>query len=193
MPASLTATRTKLIMVPKKGLTKDGDIDFDVAWGVLATALQEIHTKNASSLSFEELYRNAYKIVLKKKGDILYDHVRSFEESWLRERVRARIVNLVTPVLILSALGEAGETQSTDRRVAGERFLGALTDAFADHQICMNMITDVLMYMVSGLFPGPCQQLTLPESSLLSRSATTIDIHHGHDVVPSTSPQDAPE
>jgi cullin 3 len=36
-------------------------------WAELSASLREIHTKNASKLSFEELYRNAYKLVLKKK------------------------------------------------------------------------------------------------------------------------------
>ena len=45
------------------------DVDFDTTWGILERAFEEIHTKNASALSFEELYRNAYKIVLKKRGD----------------------------------------------------------------------------------------------------------------------------
>ena len=37
-----------------------------------STAIGEIHNKNASSLSFEELYRNAYNLVLHKHGDLLY-------------------------------------------------------------------------------------------------------------------------
>ncbi|KAI6888625.1 hypothetical protein KC318_g15023, partial [Hortaea werneckii] len=46
-----------------KGLN-GADVDFDQTWNVLEGAFKEIHTKNASALSFEELYRNAYKIVL---------------------------------------------------------------------------------------------------------------------------------
>lgn len=47
---------------------------------MLKEALRDIHNKNCSRLSFEELYRAAYKIVLKKKGEILYDRVKTFEE-----------------------------------------------------------------------------------------------------------------
>nr|POE93326.1 cullin-3 [Quercus suber] len=59
------------------------DVDFEQAWNTLERAFKEIHTKNASELSFEELYRNAYRIVLKKKGEELYHKVAQFEEAWL--------------------------------------------------------------------------------------------------------------
>ncbi len=135
-------------MVTQQGLTKDDSVDFDAIWQVLETALQEIHTKNASKLSFEELYRNAYKIVLKKKGNVLYDRVSSLEETWLRDTVRVRINALITSSIILGAAGESLPGQSTERRIAGERFCRALKTAFEEHQQCMGMITDVLMYMV---------------------------------------------
>lgn len=65
-------------------------------WEVLKSSLVEIHTKNASKLSFEELYRNAYKLVLKKRGETLYERVKDFEHAWLDEHVRPHIVNAVS-------------------------------------------------------------------------------------------------
>ena len=59
-----------LIMAGAQGLN-GADVDFEVTWQTLEKAFTEIHTKNASVLSFEELYRAAYKIVLKKKGQDL--------------------------------------------------------------------------------------------------------------------------
>lgn len=49
------------------------------------TAITEIHNKNASSLSFEELYRNAYNLVLHKHGDLLYSGVKQSVQavSWV--------------------------------------------------------------------------------------------------------------
>ena len=99
----------------QQGLTKDDNVDFDATWQVLETALQEIHTKNASKLSFEELYRNAYKIVLKKKGDVLYERVSLLEELWLRDTVRVKINQFVTSSIILGAAGESFAGQSTER------------------------------------------------------------------------------
>ena len=130
-----------------QGLTKD-EVDFDTTWNVLSTAFQEIFAKNASKLSFEELFRNAYKLVLKKKQDALYDKVARLIETWLRDKVRVKIVSLVTPALLASVLSRNADVPSQESRVAGERFVRALKDSFADHQLCTGMITDVLMYMV---------------------------------------------
>lgn len=135
-------------MAPTQGLTNH-DVDFDITWGILEGALREIHTKNASRLSFEELYRNAYKLVLKKKGEELYNRVSGLEEELLREHVRTKVVQMITPALVLGATGEQVGGQGQQQRADGERFLRVLKDAYADHQLCMNMITDVLMYMVS--------------------------------------------
>ena len=41
-------------------------------WQLLKDAIQEIQRKNNSGLSFEELYRNAYTMVLHKHGERLY-------------------------------------------------------------------------------------------------------------------------
>ncbi|EXJ82661.1 Cullin 3 [Capronia epimyces CBS 606.96] len=134
------------IRAPRRGLTKD-DVDFDSIWTTLSTAFLEIHGKNASKLSFEELFRGAYKLVLKKKQDLLYDRVVQLEESWLRDHVRPRILSLITPTMTVGSLEQTPGAQSNERRIAGERFIRAITDAFADHQLSMGMITDVLMYM----------------------------------------------
>lgn len=127
------------------------DVDFETTWKTLERAFTEIHEKNASALSFEELYRNAYKIVLKKKGDELYNKVAQFEENWLSDAVRPKIVNLLTaPLQLTDDLGRSLAT-TAERRVAGERFLSALKTSWEDHQVCMGMLTDVLMYMVSRI------------------------------------------
>ena len=54
------------------------DIQWDEAkaentWIALKSAIGEIHNQNASTLSFEELYRNAYNLVLHKHGEMLYE------------------------------------------------------------------------------------------------------------------------
>ncbi|EXJ53846.1 Cullin 3 [Cladophialophora yegresii CBS 114405] len=133
-------------MFRRQGLTKD-DVDFDAIWGTLSVAFQEIFAKNASKLSFEELFRNAYKLVLKKKQDLLYDKVVQLIETWLRGTVRVRIYSFITPALLASALDPNDSVPSQENRVAGERFIKTLRDAFNDHQLCTGMITDVLMYM----------------------------------------------
>jgi cullin 3 len=126
------------------------DVDFESTWRILEGAFQEIHTKNASALSFEELYRNAYKIVLKKKGEELYNKVAQFEANWLSNNVRTKVVKQLTAPLLLLTDGGSGRSLATpaERRVAGEGFLRTLKESWEDHQVCMGMLTDVLMYMV---------------------------------------------
>ena len=56
-------------------------------WDILANAIDEIYNRNASQLSFEELYRNAYNLVLHKHGTLLYDGVSEKLSSHLLETV----------------------------------------------------------------------------------------------------------
>lgn len=82
----------------------------------------------------------------------MYNKVAQFEERWLGETVRARITKLLSAPLTLT--DHTGRTLATpgERRVAGEGFLKALKQSWEDHQVCMGMLTDVLMYMVKN--PG---------------------------------------
>ncbi|KAL4220045.1 Cullin-3 [Mactra antiquata] len=96
----------------------------DNIWALLKNAIQEIQKKNNSGLSFEELYRNAYTMVLHKHGEKLY--------SGLQEVVTDHLVKKVQ-VDVLDALNN--------------NFLLILNSAWSDHQTSMVMIRDILMYM----------------------------------------------
>ena len=134
-----------------QGLTSNDDVDFDATWATLASSLREIQTKNSSNLSFEQLYRNAYKLVLKKKGETLYNRVKSFEEDWLLNKIRPQILSVLSPSLLYGNSGPGTITDANEKRVAGEKLMRALKQAWEDHNLCMNMTTDVLMYMVVTL------------------------------------------
>ncbi|KAL6710447.1 hypothetical protein ACN47E_008495 [Coniothyrium glycines] len=133
------------IRPPRRGLHGD-EVDFENTWATIEAAFREIHTKNASKLSYEELYRHAYRIVLKKKGEQLYNKVHEFESTWLSSEVRAAIQQLLSPNLLANAQSVGGST-ANERRVAGEKFLKGLKQAWGDHQVCTSMLADVLMYM----------------------------------------------
>ncbi|KAG4027998.1 hypothetical protein MFRU_025g00640 [Monilinia fructicola] len=121
--------------------------DFDVQWEILQNALREIHEKNASKLSFEQLYRASYKIVLRKEGELLYDRVKIFEEQWFAVQVMPDIRKLITPNLVNVATGGVSGTAANERRITGEHFLEGLKASWTDHNTCMSMTTDILMYM----------------------------------------------
>ncbi len=157
-----------------KGLATHGDaVDFEAMWAELSASLREIHTKNASKLSFEELYRNAYKLVLKKKGETLYERVKLFEQEWLGHEVRARINGVLSSTLLVGAGGATGNTTVNEKRVAGERFMKGLKQAWEDHNLCVNMTTDVLMYMVSLEASLPPRQAARISDEILSDSCDT--------------------
>lgn len=129
-----------------QGLNQANEVDFDNTWADLAKAFSEIHTKNASKLSFEELYRNAYKLVLKKKGNELYTRVADFEQEWLGQQVKAKVQSQLSGDL-LSDPNDSITGGGAQRRESGERFLKELNQAWEDHRVAMAMLTDVLMYM----------------------------------------------
>ena len=56
-------------------------------WTLLKNAIQEIQKKNNSGLSFEELYRNAYTMVLHKHGERLYTGLKEVVTQHLEGKV----------------------------------------------------------------------------------------------------------
>ena len=79
--------------------------------------------KQKPKLSFEELYRSAYNMVLHKFGSYLYDNV-----------VRTISAHLET-------VGREVETKN------GEAFLQLLVHSWSDYTRAMRNIRDILMYM----------------------------------------------
>lgn len=101
-----------------------------VTWEALARAIDEIYNRNASQLSFEELYRNAYNLVLHKHGVLLYDGVSDKISSHLLETVE-RLTTVPDP----SVLEDMAHTWN-------------------EHQITMIMVRDILMYMDRTYVPA---------------------------------------
>lgn len=93
-------------------------------WELLKNAIQEIQKKNNSGLSFEELYRNAYTMVLHKHGEKLYNGLRDVVTEHLVGKVRKDVQDSLN-----------------------NYFLPTLNTAWNDHQTSMVMIRDILMYM----------------------------------------------
>ena len=162
-------------MALSQGLHGD-EVDFENTWATIEAAFREIHTKNASKLSYEELYRHAYRIVLKKKGENLYNKVHEFESNWLSSEVRASIQQLLSPNLLVNTQGVGGTT-ANERRVAGEKFLKGLRQAWGDHQICTSMLADVLMYMVRSARTPPSRAWLTRTGSRIVFIVPTIDGH----------------
>ncbi|GAB2297208.1 hypothetical protein Dimus_031321 [Dionaea muscipula] len=102
----------------------------DKTWKILEHAIHEIYNHNASGLSFEELYRNAYNMVLHKFGEKLYSGLVTTMTAHLKE---------------LSKSIEAAQ---------GGSFLERLNRKWADHNKALQMIRDILMYMDRTFVPN---------------------------------------
>ena len=92
-------------------------------WEALANAIDEIYNRNASQLSFEELYRNAYNLVLHKHGTLLYDGV--------SEKISSHLLDTV------QKLAKCHDSSLLEEMAA----------TWSEHQITMVMVRDILMYM----------------------------------------------
>jgi hypothetical protein len=131
-------------------------------------------------LSYEELYRFAYRIVLKKRGEELYQRVKSFEYDWLSTTVRDKIHHALPASLLAKPDGGRSGTSMNERRTAGERFLKTVKDAWQDHQLCMAMLADVLMYMVRQIrnVQTNTNVNKVQGTCLLPGQSSAIDIHY---------------
>ncbi|XXG95012.1 hypothetical protein Hte_001272 [Hypoxylon texense] len=145
---SMTRSRIRPPRRPK--VQADGEDEFEACWDKLREALRDIHTRNAGQLSFEQLYRYSYKIVVKKAGLKLYDRVKEFEEKWFADEVMPPIWALITPNLVSVTLEEVPSSSIVERRSVGEKFLKGIRSSWEHHNFSMNMIADILIYLDRG-------------------------------------------
>ncbi|RWR78357.1 cullin-3A-like protein isoform X1 [Cinnamomum micranthum f. kanehirae] len=99
-------------------------------WKVLEHAIREICNHNASGLSFEELYRNAYNMVLHKYGEKLYSG------------------------LVATMTWHLKEISKCIESAQGGLFLEELNRKWGDHNKALQMIRDILMYMDRTFVPS---------------------------------------
>ena len=110
----------------------DGSMARDLAsqhWETLRDAIYKIHSKQASTLSYEELYRTAYNLVLNKHGDMLYNNVKQ------------------TTAELLKPVAEEILAKPDDEVIK------ALNRLWADQKLCIIMIKDILLYMNKNYVP----------------------------------------
>jgi len=119
----MAATSKKFVIKPYKQHTQMDRPKATSVWAELSGAIDEIFKKNASNLSFEHLYRNAYNLVLHKHAELLYQGVQSSVQTYLTS--------------VSTAVATTPD----------ERLLEEIADRWGDHQVTMNMVRDILMYM----------------------------------------------
>ena len=115
--------QAKLVIKPFK---LQATIDLAAAeriWQDLEKAIEEIYKKNASKLSFEELYRNAYNLVIHKHGELLYESVKGKIKNSLLLNVPEISIN------------------------SDDQLLVVIAEAWDSHCLSLGMIRDILMYL----------------------------------------------
>eukprot|EP00580_Thalassiosira_gravida_P017188 CAMPEP_0201657746 /NCGR_PEP_ID=MMETSP0494-20130426/875_1 /ASSEMBLY_ACC=CAM_ASM_000839 /TAXON_ID=420259 /ORGANISM="Thalassiosira gravida, Strain GMp14c1" /LENGTH=993 /DNA_ID=CAMNT_0048134639 /DNA_START=149 /DNA_END=3130 /DNA_ORIENTATION=- len=149
----------KFTIKPFRSYTQMDSHSAHATFSSLASAMDEINNRNASTLSFEELYRNAYNLVLHKHGGLLYEGVQDRLGLHLR-RSGGRLVRLAredsaASGVVSASSGSASAMLSSSsgggRMTVGGRdqygLLEELTHCWKEHRITMVMVRDIFMYM----------------------------------------------
>lgn len=117
----------QVLTAPNMGRTMNiTEADALDCWGKLESAIQKIHEQNASHLSFEELYRRAYTLVLHRYGAMLYT---GFENS-----LRGHLRNV--------------RTKFKDK--SGMAFVSEVLEQWSTYHKSTQMIRDILMVRTAG-------------------------------------------
>ncbi|KAK3829359.1 MAG: Cullin [Benniella sp.] len=114
-------------------------VDLEKAWATLANAIVTIHEKKADTLSYEEIYRCGYNLVIYKRGELLYDGVKNLIEKHLESEAQTKIV----PVL---GMADASPSE-------GVQVLKAIQTLWKHHVTCLLMIRDILVHMDKNYVP----------------------------------------
>jgi len=156
----------KFTIKPFRSYTQMDAHSAHATFSSLASAMDEIHNRNASTLSFEELYRNAYNLVLHKHGGLLYEGVQDRLGVHLR-RSGGRLVRLAredsaasgvvssssgsaSAAMMMTSSSSSSGGGAMTRMVGGRDQYGLLEElarCWKEHRITMVMVRDIFMYM----------------------------------------------
>lgn len=92
-------------------------------WDLLNSSIDKIYDKQASTLSYEELYRNAYYLVLHKYGDFAYKN--------LEEALKKLILKLFKRVV----------------NCEQDLILKTVSECWQEGKTIINLIKDIFLYM----------------------------------------------
>ncbi|KAF9915700.1 Cullin-3 [Lobosporangium transversale] len=112
---------------------------FESTWSTLANAITTIHEQKAYTLSYEEVYRCGYNLVIHKCGERLYNGTKELIEKHLMSEAESKIVPI---------LGIADTSPSE-----GVQVLKAIQRLWKHHVTCLLMISDILVHMDKNYVP----------------------------------------
>ncbi len=100
-----------------EGQRAKGYLDF------ISRAIDEIYNENGAELSFEEIYRFSYYLVLAEHGKMLYDGIEA--------RITQHLEKMYSEITVCP----------------DEQLLQTLVAKFSHHRVVMSMLKDVFLYM----------------------------------------------
>lgn len=120
------------------------------SWAILDAEFWKFHSKEESQLSFEHMYRHAYKLVLRKNGAWLYERIMNWHKVWLQHQVSPKFQLAATEfglpsVLRCKSQGTAPQNGELD---GSTNFLRTFNEAFHAYSVSVEMIEDIVVYMV---------------------------------------------
>jgi len=119
----MAESKRKIVIKPFRSRVQMDRLGAEKILSSLADAIDEIHNRNSSLLSFEELYRNAYNLVIQKHGSLLYHGI----SEKLSLHLQATVERLA--------------------EIPDSSLLEEVSKSYSDHTTTMIMVKDILMYM----------------------------------------------
>ncbi|KAL9644431.1 hypothetical protein ABK040_013659 [Willaertia magna] len=110
----------------------------DQTWNLLHEAILQIYDKQSSNLSYEELHRSAYKLVLNRHSEILYKNI----NDCIKNRIQFIYLNFIL------------QKQFNDLNL----FLKNICNIWDDYKRETSVISSVLMYLNTNYIQKQLQQ-----------------------------------
>ncbi len=124
MGGAMAANKKKFSVKPFKHTAYDPAAETE-SLNKIKDAISLVFLRRESALSYEELYRTAYHLVLNKSGDKLYACVRKEISDYLNNIVHLKIHRTEDDVVMMKEL----------------------CDSWERHKVSIKLIADILMYM----------------------------------------------
>lgn len=118
----------------------DNTQEYEEGFEILSSAITVIFQKQARELSYELLYRTAYKLTIRQFGERLYHDVEKVIADYLETTAEKNIV----PAFINSS----STSESSSTADAGASFLKTIKRVWDDFTTAIDLILQVLYYLV---------------------------------------------
>lgn len=115
--------------------------EYEEGFEILSNAITVIFQKQARELSYELLYRTAYKLTIRQFGERLYHDVEKVIADYLE--------NTAEQTIVPAFINTSAETSTADE---GASFLKTVKKVWDDFKAAIDLILQVLYYLVCNIF-----------------------------------------